>query len=73
MKSKLYLTAILLFSIITTSFAQESHLISGKIYDSINSQPLVGASVKIKGAAKGAITGEDGTFQLKVTQTYPLL
>lgn len=71
MKSLISLN-ILLFIFITSALAQESHLITGKIFDSTNSQPLIGAAIKVKGSSKGTITNDTGYFQLKVTQNLPV-
>ncbi|MBN8838333.1 MAG: TonB-dependent receptor [Sphingobacteriia bacterium] len=63
---------LLLFVLYIPAFTQESHLISGRIFDSTNSQPLVGAAVKVKGTAKGVVTNDSGFFQLKVAQNLPV-
>ena len=52
--------------------AQDAYLISGKVYDSTNSQVLAGASIRVKGSAKGTATKGDGSFELKVTQKLPI-
>ncbi|MFX8907041.1 carboxypeptidase-like regulatory domain-containing protein, partial [Acinetobacter baumannii] len=71
MKSLISLN-ILLFIFITSAMAHESHLITGKIFESTNSQPLIGAAIKVKGSSKGTITNDTGYFQLKVTQNLPV-
>jgi len=50
---------ILLFANI--GFAQ----ISGVIYDKSNNEPLIGATVSVKGTTTGTITDFDGTFSLE--------
>src|SRR5579871_3966033 len=52
--------------------AQDSYIISGKIYDSVNNQQLSGASVKIKGSNSGTMAKPDGSFQIKSNQKLPL-
>ena len=41
-------------------------IISGKVQDASTGEPLVGVIVKVKGTTIGAITGVDGSFQLKL-------
>jgi TonB-dependent SusC/RagA subfamily outer membrane receptor len=38
--------------------------VSGKVLNAVNKEPIVSASVKIKGKNKGAITDADGNFRL---------
>ena len=45
-------------------FAQNS--ITGKVMDSENDEPLIGASVLVKGTTTGTITDFDGNFTLKL-------
>ncbi|MBE7174280.1 MAG: TonB-dependent receptor [Williamsia sp.] len=52
--------------------AQDAYLISGKVYDSTNSQVLAGASIRVKGSSKGTASKADGAFELKVTQKLPI-
>jgi hypothetical protein len=58
---------LLLFAL--NSKAQDPYVITGKIYDSMNKQSLAGAS-KIKGANKGTVAKEDGSFQLKRRKNF---
>ncbi len=57
-----------LFSL--TVAAQEK-TITGKITDKKSKQPLIGASVLVKGTTTGAVTDVDGKFSLKVDVTNP--
>ena len=70
LKTKIIASLLLLIGLNT--LAQDPYVITGKIYDSVNNQSLAGASIKIKGANKGTIAKEDGSFQLKTTQKLPL-
>lgn len=56
----LFFTTLLTFLCVTTTFAQT---ISGKITDTKN-EPLVGASVLVKGTNNGTITNTEGAFSL---------
>lgn len=60
-KSILILALISLFSF--ASFAQKATL-KGTILDNINDEPLVGATVLIKGTTIGTITNYDGMYEL---------
>ena len=44
-------------------------IVSGKVVDSDTKEPLVGASIIIKGTAKATSTGLDGTFKIDVSGT----
>lgn len=68
---RLFTTIVFLF-ILQTLSAQNSYLISGKIYDSTSTKGLDRATVKVKGARGVTVTKEDGTFQLKITQKLPI-
>lgn len=72
MKSKLYLITILLFSIVIKTNAQGAYIISGKIFDTSHSQPLAGATIKIKGTNVATAAKEDGSFSIKVFQKFPI-
>ena len=53
--------------------AQEPGIIvQGKVYDQ-NDQPVVGASVLIQGTRTGAVTGDDGTFEIRVPDVNTVL
>ncbi|MFA8299017.1 MAG: TonB-dependent receptor domain-containing protein [Hyphomicrobiales bacterium] len=43
----------------------ETFSISGKVYDKITNQPLIGATVVIKGTAQGAATNNSGEFEIQ--------
>ena len=50
----------------TLSAQAQNKTISGKVTDSRDGSPLVGASVVVKGSKTGTQTGADGTFRLSV-------
>ena len=50
------------------SFAQDK-TVTGKVIDSKDGTPVVGASVVVKGATTGTTTKADGTFSITVTGT----
>ncbi len=69
-KYKLLLLSVALLPL--SLLAQESFIISGKIQDSLNSQVLAGASIRIKGTLTGTVAGEDGSFQIKTGRSLPI-
>jgi hypothetical protein len=46
-----------------------ANIVTGKVMDADTKEPLVGASVTIKGTSKSASTGLDGTFKIDVSAT----
>jgi len=62
---RIYIFLILLSLSISATYAQE--VISGLVLDKDNREPLVGASVLIKGTSNGTITNLDGKYSLKVS------
>jgi iron complex outermembrane receptor protein len=65
---QVFTTLILLF-FGTSSFAQN---ISGILLDKQNGEPLIGATVSVKGTTNGTVTDIDGKFELKITEKPPL-
>ncbi|HVM87069.1 MAG TPA: TonB-dependent receptor [Puia sp.] len=72
MKSAYKLLFLVALSSPLLSRSQDSYIISGKILDSLNTQGLGGASIKVKGASGGTIAADDGAFQLKTSQKPPI-
>ncbi|MBD5355885.1 MAG: SusC/RagA family TonB-linked outer membrane protein [Bacteroides sp.] len=62
MKTKLILAFLLLFTV--NAFAQ-TRSVSGTVYDSSTDEPLVGATVKVKGTKIATSTDIDGRFVLQ--------
>ncbi len=57
-----------------TFFVQaQTKTISGKVTDSKDGSPMVGASVTVKGSKTGTQTGADGTFKLSVPSSVTAL
>lgn len=52
--------------------AQAQTTIKGEVLDAANNDPLIGATVIVKGTTTGLTTDWDGTFSLTVDQAYPI-
>src|ERR1700733_4089194 len=74
MLNRYLLTIVILLLALSPArlLAQDPYIISGKIYDSVNSQALAAASIRVKGSSSGTVSKDDGSFQLKTTQKLPL-
>ena len=59
------LALLLLFSLLSTALSAQNKKISGKVIDEKH-QPVLGASVVVKGTTKGTTTDFDGNFTLEV-------
>ena len=70
MKKIIFFICVLFLSSVYVSAQTD---IKGVVYDSENNDPLIGASVLIKGTSQGIITNRDGTFQLKAKPTDVLI
>ena len=57
---------------VTGSTGQTAELITGKVTDE-SSQPLIGASVKVKGTAIGVQTGQEGNFSINAPTANAIL
>ena len=68
-KSFTYFSLIMLFTSLKV-LSQTS--ITGKILDAQSKEPLIGASVVIKGTVQGTSTNVSGEFKLSYNGTYPL-
>ena len=57
-----------------TLFAQEKGFIRGQVFDGETGQTMIGAKVRVKGEAAGAMTDLDGKFSISIKPgTYDLL
>ena len=66
-KMKFKTPTILLFIILMTGLQlQAQTTLTGKVLDSNDNEPLVGASVSVAGTTLGSATSIDGTFSLNV-------
>lgn len=54
-------------------FEQQTSKIKGTIVDSKTGEPIIGASVKVKGTKLATITDVDGNFELNAPEGAPLL
>ena len=59
-------SAIFMILCISSAFAQEKALVSGKVYDQETNRPLSGATVRIVGTYSGTSTDLEGNFTLNV-------
>ena len=64
MKERLTMILACLFLSIGMALAQTR--VTGVVTSSEDGEPVIGASVKVKGAAVGAVTDVDGMFTLEV-------
>lgn len=55
---------VLLLAICPLSILAQTSLIKGRVYNSLNNKPVPDAKVLVIDQAKGAITAEDGTFEI---------
>ena len=69
MTLKSLLTCIVLLLVMNI---QAQTVLKGKISDATNGDPLIGASVLVKGTSDGNITDYDGFFEVKTSAEYPL-
>lgn len=68
-----YTSLIFILFISVLSFSAEAQTtLRGEVTDAGNSDPLIGASVVVKGTTEGTVTEYDGTFELKTKQALPL-
>ena len=56
--------ALVCFVLLGSSFAFSQRQITGTVTDAENGEPLIGASVRVKGTAAGAVTDIDGKYRL---------
>ena len=52
--------------------AMQSGMVKGRIVD-VNGEPVIGASVSVKGTTTGVISGLDGDFSIKVAPNATLV
>ncbi len=66
MKRLLHVILLPLFLLISLSLLAQDRVVTGKVTDSKDGSPVVGASVQPKGSKTGTSTGADGTFRIAV-------
>ena len=64
-KTLLFLSLVIL----TISLFAQTKTISGKITDAVSNEPLIGATVLVKGTQTGTVTDANGKFTLEVPAT----
>jgi iron complex outermembrane recepter protein len=71
---KFYFTRLLLLFILLTGACtiQAQVLLRGEITDAGTSEPLIGASITVKGGTEGTVTEFDGTFELRINRALPV-
>ncbi|MCS6935346.1 MAG: carboxypeptidase-like regulatory domain-containing protein, partial [Chitinophagales bacterium] len=62
---------LLLAAIFFSGVFLRAQTITGVLFDKNTGEPLVGATVAVKGTATGTATDIDGKFSLKITQSPP--
>jgi TonB-linked SusC/RagA family outer membrane protein len=74
--SAMFLVMVFITQVTSVSnlLAQEGskHKVTGKIVSATDNSPLPGVSIQVKGKSTGAITGDDGTFSIDVTDNDTL-
>ncbi len=63
---QLFMPLILCFVLTQSAFAQ-TRSISGSVLDSESNEPLIGATILVKGTTNGTVTDFDGNYTLDVT------
>jgi len=66
MRKHLLLLLFAVFSTTCFTFAQSTKVITGKLLDAQTKEPLIGATVNIKGTTKATTVGLDGGFKINV-------
>ncbi|MDE7374227.1 MAG: carboxypeptidase-like regulatory domain-containing protein, partial [Odoribacter sp.] len=72
MKSISRLLLVLVCALCSLSLSAQERKISGTVFDE-NGEPLVGATVVIKGSSTGTVSDINGEFSLKINQENPVL
>lgn len=69
-KSKLLLTAIAMT--LSSSLYAQNHKFAGTVVDA-NGEPIIGATVNVKGSKENAITDKDGRFSISAAPGQTLV
>ncbi|MEZ0540444.1 TonB-dependent receptor [Fibrella arboris] len=64
---------LLLILMSGTAHAQQPTLVTGRVTRASNGEPLVGASVLIKGTTRGTITDQFGRYQISINRPVELI
>lgn len=73
MKRLLHVIFVPVFLLISLSLLAQDRVVTGKVTDSKDGSPVVGASVQPKGSRTGTSTGVDGTFRVSMPQGVNIL
>jgi TonB-linked SusC/RagA family outer membrane protein len=75
MKCAYRLLAVMAFSLtLQSAVAQQgSDVVTGVVKSSIDSEPLIGVSVVLKGSSGGTLTDADGKYSIRVSGSSPVL
>jgi len=65
--------AVLFITCLSSNLSLAQSLISGIVTDNSSGDPLVGASVVVKGTTTGTLTGDDGSFRINASPGNILL
>jgi len=61
------------FLFIVPNFASKAQsIISGSVADEANAEPLIGATVVIKGSNEASVIDINGNFKIETKQNFPL-
>lgn len=64
------MSKLLAFILLPFLSMAQSFVIKGKIIDSVTAEPVIAATVAVKGSFLGAISNDEGMFQLSVEKGY---
>jgi len=64
------LNIICLFGTLFSATAQT--VLNGRVLDNFSKEPLIGASILVKGTTSGTVTDVDGQFELDIDQSFPI-
>ncbi|MFQ5447039.1 MAG: carboxypeptidase-like regulatory domain-containing protein, partial [Saprospiraceae bacterium] len=62
---------IIFFALITLPALSQT-VVKGEVLDDSNNDPLIGASILVKGTGEGTVTDYDGTFELRIKKPLPV-
>ncbi len=64
-------TLIILFAVFASALTAQTK-ISGILKDNANNEPLIGATITVKGTTTGTVSEPDGTFAFETNAPFPL-
>ncbi|RME04607.1 MAG: carboxypeptidase-like regulatory domain-containing protein, partial [Bacteroidetes bacterium] len=66
------LLLLLAFTLFCTVSAFTQHLLKGEILDASSREPLIGATIIVKGTSEGTVTDYDGSFEFRIKEDLPV-